>query len=121
MIIEYSNNLPIYLQLAEDLKIQIISNKLKVGERLASVRDLALMYKVNPNTMQKALVELENLKLVITERTNGKYIIGDQKIIENIRENYANQICFQFIENMEKVGYNHEDCIKLLRNFKKEE
>ena len=79
---KFDNNTPIYIQLVEQLKIDIISGQLKSGERLPSVRDLALQNKVNPNTMQKALVELEELNLIYTERTNGKYVTEDTKLIE---------------------------------------
>ena len=65
----FDNSIPIYIQIVEKLKIYIISGKLSLGERLSSVRDLALLYKVNPNTIQKALSELEDLKLIYTERT----------------------------------------------------
>ena len=63
----FDNERPIYVQLVEKIRIEIISGKLKIGEKLPSVRELALTMKVNPNTMQKALVELENEKLVYTE------------------------------------------------------
>ena len=66
----FDNDRPIYIQLVEQLEIFIISGKISPGERLPSVRDLALKTRVNPNTMQKALTELENLKLIYTERTN---------------------------------------------------
>ena len=86
MKFEFDNNVPIYIQLVEQLKIYIISEKIKSGERLPSVRDLALQTKVNPNTMQKALVELEELKLIYTERTNGKYITNDKDLINSYKE-----------------------------------
>ena len=70
MKLEFENNIPIYIQLVEQLKIDIISGKLKPGDRLPSVREFALNLKVNPNTMQKALAELEEEKLIYTERTN---------------------------------------------------
>ena len=87
MKFDFDNNVPIYIQLVEQLKIYIISGKINSGERLPSVRELALKTKVNPNTMQKALVELEELKLVYTERTNGKYVTNDQKLIEKYKKN----------------------------------
>ena len=72
MKIVFDNNTPIYIQLVEVLKKNIISGKMNPKDRLPSVRDLALEFKVNPNTMQKALMELEDLGLIYTERTNGK-------------------------------------------------
>ena len=77
MVFEFNNEQPIYIQLVEQLKIKIISGKLPSGERLPSVRELALMTKVNPNTMQKALAELEETGLIYTERTNGKFVTTD--------------------------------------------
>ena len=85
MKFEFDNNIPIYIQLVEQIKTFIISGNLKPGERLPSVRDLALQTKVNPNTMQKALTELEELKLIYTERTNGKFVTNDQKLIDKYR------------------------------------
>ena len=81
---DFDNNIPIYIQLVDKLKIYIISDKIKVGERLPSVRELAMQLKVNPNTVQRALGELENLKLIYTERTNGKYVTTDKNLINKI-------------------------------------
>lgn len=85
----FDNDRPIYIQLVEQLKQQIVSGKGKTGERLLSVRELAILTKVNPNTMQKALVELENEKLIYTERTNGK--------IRNIYKDESYYILFVII------------------------
>ena len=81
-IVEYifDNERPIYLQLVEMYKIEIVSGKLEAGEKLPSVRELALQTKVNPNTMQKAINELEELNLIYTERTNGKYVTTNKKL-----------------------------------------
>lgn len=75
----FDNERPIYIQLVEMLKIEIISGRIKSGEKLPSVRDFAMKAKVNPNTMQKALSELERENLIYTERTNGKYVTDDEK------------------------------------------
>ena len=84
----FDNERPIYIQLVEKLRLEIVSGKLKQGERLPSVRELALIARVNPNTMQKALVELENEGLVYTERTNGKFVTTDIKLIEKVKKNW---------------------------------
>ena len=84
----FDNERPIYVQLVEKIRLEIISGRLKSGERLPSVRELALTARVNPNTMQKALVELENEGLVYTQRTNGKFVTEDKKIIEKIKKNW---------------------------------
>ena len=81
---EFETNTPIYIQLVEEIIISVISGNLKPGEKLPSVREFSLQKKVNPNTMQKALAELENLNLIYTERTNGKYVTNDIKIIKEL-------------------------------------
>ena len=81
----FNNSVPIYLQIVSEIKKQIVSGKLIPGERIPSVRELALTYKVNPNTMQKALIELEENGLIKTERTNGKFVTEDENIINKIK------------------------------------
>ena len=78
---ELKSDRPIYTQLLEELKRRIVSGYYKPGEKLMPVRELAQEAKVNPNTMQKALVELEELGLIYTERTNGKFVTEDEKLI----------------------------------------
>ena len=80
----FENERPIYVQLVEKIRIEIVSGKLKLGQRIPSVRELAINARVNPNTMQKALVELENEGLIYTERTNGKFVTNDEKLIEKL-------------------------------------
>ena len=114
---EFNNNIPIYIQLVEQLKICIISGRIKPGERLPSVRDLALQTKVNPNTMQKALVELEDLKLVYTERTNGKFVTNDQKLIDKYKKSYADEISNKYFLSMESIGFNKNNTIEYLKKL----
>ncbi|MBE6147223.1 MAG: GntR family transcriptional regulator [Firmicutes bacterium] len=117
MIFDFDNNIPIYIQLVEQLKTYIISGKIKPGERLPSVRELALITKVNPNTMQKALVELEDLKLVYTERTNGKYVTNDQSLINKYKKQYALELSRKFFSNMESIGFSNSETIDYLRDL----
>jgi len=117
MNFEFDNNIPIYIQLVEQLKIYIISGKINPGERLPSVRDLALQTKVNPNTMQKALVELETLKLVYTERTNGKFITNDQKLIEKYRKAYADELSKNYFSSMQSIGFDISETINYLKDL----
>lgn len=111
----FDNDRPIYIQLVEQLKQQIISGKIKPGERLPSVRELAILTKVNPNTMQKALVELENEKLVYTERTNGKFVTEDNELIEKTKKELASQKVQKYLDDMKKIGINEEEAQKYLQ------
>jgi len=117
MKFEFDNNIPIYIQLVEQLKIYIISGQIKLGERLPSVRELALQTQVNPNTMQKALVELEELKLIYTERTNGKFVTKDQKLIDKCKMQYANELSNKYFLSMKSIGFDKNKTIDYLKKL----
>lgn len=117
MKFEFDNNIPIYIQLVEQLKIYIVSGNIKSGERLPSVRELALQTQVNPNTMQKALAELEDLKLVYTERTNGKYVTEDQELIAKLKLEYANELSKKYLSSMKDIGFTELDVIEHLKTI----
>ena len=110
----FDNDRPIYIQLVEQLRLFILSGKLNEGEKLPSVRDLAMMAKVNPNTMQKALVELEDVKLIYTERTNGKFVTEDKKLLKKFREELALDKVKTFIDDMKFIGFSKEEMIEYL-------
>ena len=114
MNFEFDNNLPIYIQLVEQLKIYIISGKIEPGSRILSVRDFALAYKVNPNTVQKALIELEELGLIYTERTNGKFVTNDIKKIRLHKEKYAKLLTENYINSMKNIGFDNKKIIEYL-------
>ena len=115
MKFNFDNNLPIYIQLVEQLKIYIISGHLSIGERLPSVRELGSSLKVNPNTIQKALVELEEMMLIYTESTNGRFVTKDKKLIEKLKEEYANSITKKYYEDMKKIGYSSKDILNYIK------
>lgn len=105
----FTNSVPIYLQIVSEIKKQIISGKLVPGERIPSVRELALTYKVNPNTMQKALIELEEEGLIKTERTNGKFVTEDEKIINKIKNDYAENLTQNYLSEMISLGITKQE------------
>lgn len=117
MKFEFDNNMPIYIQLVEQMKIYIISGHIKAGQRLPSVRELAIQTKVNPNTMQKALVELEELKLVYTKRTNGKFVTTDEKLIEKLKYEYACELSNKYFESMKNISFTKNETIKYLKDL----
>ena len=114
MNFEFNNTSPIYIQIIEQIKIKIISGEILPLERLPSVRELALITKVNPNTMQKALTELEETGLIFTERTNGKFVTGDNALIEKHRKEYADCLCQKFLKEMKNLGYGGEETLKYI-------
>lgn len=119
MNFDFDNERPIYIQLVEQLRLGIVSGQFSKGERLPSVRELALMAKVNPNTMQKALVELENEGLVYTERTSGKYVCTDENFIKKIRNKLAEEKINIFLLDMKRIGIDINDIILYLQEKNK--
>ena len=117
MKFDFDNERPIYIQLVEQLRISILTSTFGVGEKIPSVRDLAMLAKVNPNTMQKALAELEEEKLIYTERTNGKFVTDDVKLIKKIRDNLAKEKANEFFLNMKKIGLSEEETIVYLQDL----
>ena len=117
---EFQSSTPIYLQLIDMLKLQIVSGKLKSGDKLPSVRDLALEYGVNPNTMQKALSQLEWEKLVYTVRTTGRYVTEDRELIQQLRRKLAEMRIGELLAELRKLGYSKEEIRQLLDSYMEE-
>ena len=113
----FDNERPIYVQLVEKLRIEIVSGKLKSGERIPSVRELALTARVNPNTMQKALAELESEGLVYTERTNGKFVTDNKDLIEKVKRELAEEKVNNYINDMKNIGITYEEAVKYLQEM----
>lgn len=113
----FDNNIPIYIQLLEYLKIYLISGTFKAGEKLPSVREFANIFKVNPNTMQKALSELEDMKLIYTERTNGKYVTQDEELIKKLKDDYAITLAKSYFQGMKRIGLGKVESIKYLKEI----
>lgn len=105
----FDNERPIYIQIVEKIKAEIVSEKLKQGERLPSVRELAVIARVNPNTMQKALVELESEGLVYTERTNGKFVTNNKELINKIQKELAKDKVINFLNDMKNIGITEKE------------
>ena len=113
----FNNERPIYLQLVEEIRVELVSGKLKSGERLPSVRELALTVKVNPNTMQKALVELENEGLVYTERTNGKFVTTNKQLIEKVKKELAEEKVNNYLNDMGNIGITYDEALMYLQEL----
>lgn len=112
---------PIFIQIVERIQMQILSGKYQPGDKLPSVRDLAMEAAVNPNTMQKALAELERSGLVYTQRTSGRFITEDQKMIDQLKREQAKETIEAFLLNMQRIGYNKEETLKMMSEAAGEE
>ena len=106
---------PIYAQLVEQIKQEIVSGGFPPGQRLPSVRDLATEAGVNPNTMQRALAELERDGLVYSQRTAGRFVTEDKRMIEQAKLGLAREQIQQFLQSMSRLGYEKVDIVALLQ------
>lgn len=111
---------PIYAQIIEKVSLDIVSGKYQPGDKLPSVRDLAAQAGVNPNTMQKALSELERENLVHSARTSGRFITEDKDMIEKMREELASTQIKEFLDKMSQMGFDYNKTIALLEKLGKE-
>lgn len=108
---EISKDKPVYLQLVEQIQAGIISGEYRPGDKLPSVREMAAKAMVNPNTMQRAMTELEREGLVYANRTSGRFITSDEELIRQLKERYITQIINEFLDKMKQMGLNLDDII----------
>lgn len=117
---QFDSSRPIYAQLVERLKAKILAGIYPPGGHLDSVRDLAAAAGVNPNTMQRALAELERTGLVYTQRTAGRFVTEDAAVIDSAKQELAHQQVGAFLRRMERMGYDREQTAQLVRSWKEE-
>ena len=112
---------PIYLQLIERVQMDIITGRYQPGDKLPSVRDLAQEAAVNPNTMQKALSELERSGLIYSQRTSGRFITEDKELIHQMKKGLAAAEVSAFVAHMKQLGITPEEIRQLLAETIEEE
>ena len=113
----FDSGQPIYVQIVQRIKLNIASGKWAAGERVEAVRDLAVAFGVNPNTMQRALSELEREKLMYTERTSGRFITEDESVIQSLRHEMSIAETARYAENMTKLGYSTTETQNILKEM----
>jgi DNA-binding transcriptional regulator YhcF (GntR family) len=112
---ELDSDRPIFIQIIERIQMDIIAGVYKPSDKLPSVRELAAIASVNPNTMQKALTELERTGLVYSQRTSGRFITEDTKMIEVLKSNLAQEKITEFFDNMSKLGFEKSETLSLIQ------
>ena len=118
---EFSTDRPIYLQLMERLQLRIVNGTYPPGDQFPSVRELAQEASVNPNTVQKALSELERSGILYTQRTNGRFITEDEELLKELKKERAGRYLAEFVENMHNLGLKDDEILTLLNEKLKEE
>ena len=114
----FDTSRPIYAQIVERLKAKILAGIYPPGGHLDSVRDMAAAAGVNPNTMQRALAQLETEGLVYTERTTGRYVTKDTALLEDLRKETARSVTAEYLEKMRGIGYTPAQAAELLAGWR---
>jgi GntR family transcriptional regulator len=118
---EFDASKPIYMQLAERINKKIIRNELKLGEKLPSVREMAVQSGVNPNTVQRTYSELERMGIVETRRGQGTFVTENEEVIKRLREQLKQEIMSDFVRNMKEIGFTIDEIIASLKDFSQRE
>jgi GntR family transcriptional regulator len=108
---------PIYLQLIRQIERAILSGEYAPGEKLQPVRELAADASVNPNTMQRALSQLEQVGLVYAKRTLGRFVTEDAKLIASLKEKVAREMIADFLRRMREMGITSEEAAEMIRSY----
>jgi len=104
----FDESTPIYIQIMDMIKQRICAGQLSRGEKLPSVRDMAIELRVNPNTVQRAYQELEREEMVFTQRGMGTFVTKDKDKIDTVRDELASRLVQQFVEGMFGLGFEEE-------------
>ena len=115
------NNKPVYIQLVEQLKVKIISGEIELDSKSDSVRSLAADAMVNPNTMQKALAELEREGFVYSKRTSGRFVTDNTELIENERKNLVKDNVKKTLDTLINLGYTNKEILSLVEEILRED
>ena len=115
---EYNSSLPIYIQAANSIKRDIVTGKLSPGEKLPSVRDLAVEYTINPNTVSRVYKELEQEGVCFTRRGMGTFVTEDSGKVQQLKEEMAGALIREFLEGMEQLGFSRTEAIRILEETK---
>lgn len=112
---QFRSDVPLYTQLIEQIEQKILVGELRPGDRLPSVRDFALEAGVNPNTMQRALAELERLELVYVQRTAGRFVTEEESKIKDLKSEAAKTRVKAFLDGMFRLGFSLDEVLALMQ------
>ena len=111
------DNIPIYLQIEQYLYRQIALGKMKAGEKIPSVRKLALELTVNVNTVQRALQEMNTQGILYTKRGEGNFVTEDTELLSKTKQSLINNELDEFVQNMEKLGVKQDELVSTLTDY----
>lgn len=117
MEIFFDEKAPIYLQIVEHIKMEIVAGRMRPGERMPSVREMAVTAKVNPNTVQRVYQELEREGITLTQRGTGSFITEDQAKLNQMTDEMSLGIIRTFADGMQRLGLTPEDILDRIQNY----
>lgn len=117
MSYEFNPAKPIYYQLAERVCKLIVRKELNAGDKLPSVREFAVQYGVNPNTVQRTYRELEGMKIVETRRGQGTFVTENETILEQLRESLKQEHIAGFVQDMKEMGFKNDEILNGLTDY----
>jgi GntR family transcriptional regulator len=117
MIEEFDENIPIYMQIMDLTKKQVISKEILPGQKLPSVRDMSKQLGVNPNTVQRAYLEMEREMLVYTKRGQGTFLVDEPEVALKLRQEMVHDRVAKFVREMEEFGFSHDELPKIIERY----
>ena len=120
MLWEFNSERPIYAQIIEQIELAVVTGVFAPGVKLPGVRELASEAGVNPNTMQRALAELETQQLLYTQRTSGRFVTEDVEKIKTLRQQLAHSLVEEFMQKMRALGCSNDEIANYVQKAKEE-
>ena len=111
---EFKSNIPIYLQVVDDIKKQIVNGTIKPGDKLLSTRELAVTYTINPNTSMRVYSELEANGITFTRRGLGTFVSEDTALVKRLKDEMADNLINSFIDEVKALGYTKEELVEII-------
>ncbi|MFS0880903.1 GntR family transcriptional regulator [Metabacillus niabensis] len=118
---EFQSSKPIYMQIADKIIIDIVRGKQKFGDKMPSVREMAVQMGVNPNTVQRTYSELERMGIVVTRRGQGTFVVENEQLLNEIKGSLQTEIIKTFVEKMSEMGVTKDQMLACLKLYLEEE
>ena len=114
---EFQASKPIYMQIVDKINQQIVRNELKPGDKLPSVREMAVQSGVNPNTIQRTYTELERMAIVETKRGQGTFVVENEKVIQELKLQLQLDMISTFVNNMRELGFSEKEMVASIISY----
>ncbi|MCM3767248.1 GntR family transcriptional regulator [Neobacillus niacini] len=114
---DFQASKPIYIQIADHLSSQIVRGEMKAGEKLPSVREMAIQTGVNPNTIQRTYSEMERMGIVETKRGQGTFVTENEQVLQALKTRLQTDIIGVFVQSMQELGFSQEEMIRGLQQY----